>query len=221
MVHAKAGELATIVTVTLMCPVALFVLPWLAERSTTYAALGYLGTVLISSRLYRSIAQWLLNLAQTSLRIRKYALGRNFLEGTWFGRIEREGEKFLTVEYFSQASGSLAITGQMFHANGDLYANWESKAAQLDAGGAKLHYSYECRITSQGGTKHLGLAEFALNRPKFSKPPTSLTGEATDLIDVLPDFNIEYKSGEHQLPAGTEYEQAKKYFEKKKESAKN
>ncbi len=216
----RVGQIATSATVTIMCLVVVAVIPlaaaWVNDITTEGTALSALAAsviaVLTSGRVYRSVAEKLTSLGEDSNKVRSFILGRNYIHGTWVGRIIRDDDTFYTIEFIEQSPDRLVISGVMYYDNGQQYATWDSEVAQIDPEGKVLKYSYKCKKTTIGSIEHRGLGDFKLKRKNKNDAPYILDGDSTDLIDNERDPNIEYKIDDEELIGEVRYERAVCYF---------
>ena len=190
----KIGMLSVTITVVLMY-VALI---WLLPLVRGYPALKFLGTVILSVALYRLIASGSYFVLGKSLWLRKKALGEEFIEGTWVGKIRREPIEY-TIEEYRYRNGVIEIEGRSFLEDKTPTSHWNSTAVGLDIGNRKLFYAYECRTESKERPPE-GVALFRLQwENKELLSCDRLEGFAADLSDGKKDSNTEHKASDEWL----------------------
>jgi hypothetical protein len=189
---------AVAVTVTIIFTVIWFVAPFLQNIENSFKAAASALGVLGSAATYRAVVAFLWRLFRRNLWIRRWVLGRVFLEGTWVGHYVRGTQHIVTVEFYDQESGEIKIEGQEIDAGGNTLSDWESYAASLNYAGDVVIYAYECDVFARGG-KHAGIARFRLVRADKRSKPDRLDGYSADLTDGQKDPNYEYKISDYRM----------------------
>lgn len=208
----RFGVWATTITVAVMFSLLLWISP-LVQPLASAQKMASIGVgVLTSSGVYRLIASILYGLFQRSLFVRRLLLGRDFLEGTWVGFYEHQGQSRYTVEFFDQESGELKISGREFDGSGKTRIGWESSACNIDDACDRLIYSYSCDIYAVS-TQHQGIGVFKLLRTHRRKAAHSIDGYSADLTDGKKDPNFERKISNERIPDIDALYKAKQLFQ--------
>lgn len=205
----KIGMLSVMITVALMYFALIKLLP-LVEG---YPELKFSGTVILSVALYRLIASGIYFVLGRSLWLRKKALGEEFIEGTWVGRIRRDPIEY-TVEEYRYKNGVIEIEGRSFLENKTPRSHWNSTAVGLDTGNRKIFYAYECRTEGKDRPPE-GVALFRLQWENKKLPSCDrLEGFAADLSDGKKDSNTEHKVSDEWIGFEKGLEKAIETFSK-------
>lgn len=207
----RIAALAVAATVSGMFFVLLYLVPILRHYGTGIALFASVVAALSGAGLYRAASAALWKSFRTSLTLRKWMLGRNFLEGTWVGHYERGGQSVVTVEFHSQANDIMEINGHEIDTDGNLISQWTSYAAALDARGTSLIYAYHCDVMWRQGS-HDGVAKFTLRRRDERSAAVELLGYAADLTDGKKDTNRQYKVSDTIIEDKDALEQARRLF---------
>ncbi|HXW70324.1 MAG TPA: hypothetical protein VEK34_02595 [Methylocella sp.] len=201
---------AVAATVTVAVAAIVFVEPYLLNMELQSKIGVWLITLLGSAATYRTISASLWSLFNRSLCVRRIALGRMFLEGTWIGHYVRSGQHIVTVEFYDQKDGELRITGAEINSTSATLSHWQSFAASIDYRGETVTYAYACDIFGRSGT-HDGIARFTLVR-KGKKSAFELDGYSADLTDGVKDANYEYKISDRQIDRSDALLRAKEIY---------
>ncbi len=208
--HGRIGALAATVTVSLMFLALVALQPALVALAKAGTLLAGAASVLVSAGLYSLVLKLLLWLFARWQLLRKWVLGRAFLEGTWVGHYVTDGLDRFTIEEFSQQTGSTVIVGREFDSVGKTRARWTSDVVSIDDVKMQLTYAYSCDVFQN---KHVqqGLGAFTIIREK-SKWPDKLDGYAVDLIDGDRDPNTEIKVSDSNVSDEYALKKAREYF---------
>ena len=98
-------------------------------------------TLLLSVGIYKALAAGLLKVTRRWKFVKRWMLGASYINGTWVGKFcAEDGSLVYTVEHFEQDLAELNIRAHAQRPDGGWYADWESKAANIDERGGKLTY---------------------------------------------------------------------------------
>nr|MBL8410393.1 hypothetical protein [Dechloromonas sp.] len=199
MLNDRLSWAATAATVAIMFFTIVWVQPLLLAMQSTYVFAGGIAAAIASLGIYRLLAGALLWLFGKSIRLRALLLGKGFLEGTWVGHYEQDGQHRFTIEYIDQSSGATVIHGREFDQAGKTRASWSSDTVSIDVVHMQLIYAYTCKVFER---KHVqeGLGVFTMVRESTEKFAMKLDGYAVDLIDGDRDPNTEFKIDDKPLP---------------------
>jgi hypothetical protein len=179
-------------TITVAFWIVSLIHPW--QAGVGKFALAYIG----SAAFYQLLATALRWLFDQIRVIRKFVLGREFLEGTWIGSFDQSPKKRFTVEHFEQTVDGVVIRGYAFTESDALYADWISRSVTFDSTLGTLTYSYDCNVLDSK-TSFQGIAFFNVQRATPRKPPHAMTGYSADLIDGARSTNLETKLSDRQV----------------------
>jgi hypothetical protein len=188
----RLAAFAITLTIMLMFSAIGLLGPWIGTLPLPQTVALGAATVLASLSAYKLIAGGLFAVFRRSVRLRRFVLGPSFLEGTWVGHYERNGQHRFTIEVFDQEDGTTRLQGREIDYGGATCASWHSDAVSIDLATRRLIYAYTCDVYGRSNQQQ-GLAVFNLICPKKGKPPTILDGYAVDLIDGDKNPNKERK----------------------------
>jgi hypothetical protein len=184
--------------------------PTLAALTSQGKLLAGVTTVLLSVGAYVLLLRTFVWLFGHWQLLRKLVLGRSFLEGTWVGHYVKDGKDLFTIERINQASGATVLLGRELKSDGKTRARWASDAVSIDETRMQLTYAYTCDVFERKHTQQ-GLGTFTIVREN-SWWPDKLDGYAADLIDGVPDPNIEIKISCREISDAHAIAKAKEYF---------
>lgn len=206
----KLASLAVGLTVTFMFTCLAWLVPAIKHLPLPQTVGVYTLTAFGSVAIYKTIATSLLWLFNNSLLLRKRFLGQSFLEGSWVGHHNKNGQKRFTLEIIDQSGGLTKINGREFKPDGTTTATWTSDTVSVDPERKRLVYAYSCDVfgTNYG---HQGIGSFAIIC-QSSKYPNILDGYAADLTNGKKDVNREHKIGDSAIPDKKALEEAARIF---------
>lgn len=211
MLTDKLTAYASTATIVVMFSCLVWLQPLLEQLATTTAFAGAAAAAIATFGVYRAISSGLLWGFRRIRALRKFILGRNFLEGTWVGHYVEGTEHRFTKEFIDQSSGETVIHGREFFGSGSTRASWTSESVHIDIRKMQLVYSYTCRVIDR---KHVqeGLGVFNMIVEKANEPAAKLDGYAVDLIDGDRDPNREHKISDEEMSDSDALAQARKIF---------
>jgi hypothetical protein len=188
-----------------------FLSPLLSAAASSQKVGAALVTAITSFGLYRLFTIGIRFAFGRFQSVRKFLLGRYFLEGTWVGHWIHEERHVFTVEVISQEKGEPKVVGRQFGEDGKTQADWASEVAIIDRQKEHLIYVYSCDVYR---TKHQqnGIGIFKLVRPSSKSAPDVLDGYAVDLVDADKDCNTEYKISDDEVATDYALQKAKEKF---------
>jgi hypothetical protein len=143
--------------------------------------LKIIATSLISLSVYNYVASFFLLLFRKSMRIRKYFLGAQFVEGTWVGfYIGLQGNVRYTIEHIEQDFETIIVRGTAYNEMQRFHTSWISSPANVDVVKGEMNYMYELKGIQENmiGT---GVAFFSFGRQDQYTAPRTLRGFSADL----------------------------------------
>lgn len=183
---------------------------FVAPRSGWAMLLGTLASVVAGAVVYKVLLTLLIWLFKRSRLVRKTLLGARFVEGTWIGHYDRNGETLLTIEVIDQRDEQIEIAGRAIDRAHRLHTRWNSNSAAVTPSGKLLFYSYNCRVLAKNAG-HEGMGTFQVDEIGGGEP-LKLTGYSIDASDGQADANIEYKIGPIGMTDAAIFEEARKKF---------
>jgi hypothetical protein len=211
MLTDKLTGYASAATIAVMFFCLVWLQPLLAQLATTTAFAGLAAGALAALGVYRAISAGLLWCFRRNRTLRKFILGKYFLEGTWVGHYVEGDEHRFTKEFIDQSTGETVIHGREFFGNGSTRASWTSDSVNIDIRKMQLVYAYTCRVIDR---KHVqeGLGVFNMIVQKADEPASILDGYAVDLIDGDRDPNCEHKISDEETSDSDAFAQARSIF---------
>lgn len=204
------GTWSVTATVVVMYLAVVFLLPLIDG----YPAFKFVGAVLVSISVYRLFAAGMYLILEKSQWIRQKALGEEFLEGTWVGRIRREPVEY-TVEEYRYRNGIVEIEGRSYLEDKTERSHWFSTALSLDVAHRRLFYAYECRTEGVDKPPE-GIGAFRLHWSNSDLSACDrLEGFATDVSDGKRDSNTEHKVSEKWIGFDEGFKKAIETFKNK------
>lgn len=182
----RFAALASTVTVALMIMVVRLTVSIVLPLSGPSELLGYATVVLLGAGVYGFTFRVLLAGFRRIVLVRRFMLGRHYIEGTWVGLIRPR--KHHTIERISQLDGDPVIVGKELNEAGETVSTWSSLTARIIPDSDQLVYAYKCSKAGPDGDYH-GVAHFTLMRASAGAEPNGLDGHASDILDGQKDMN--------------------------------
>lgn len=211
MLTEKLSGYASAATIAVMFFCLVWILPLLTQLATTTALAGVAAGTLAALGVYRAISGALLWCFRQSRTLRKFILGKYFLEGTWVGHYVEGEEHRFTKEFIDQSTGETVIHGREFFGSGSTRASWTSDSVSIDTRKMQLVYAYTCRVIDRKNIQE-GLGVFHMIVQKAGEPASILDGYAVDLIDGDRDPNYEHKISDEEMSDTEALDQAREIF---------
>jgi len=142
----KLASLAVAVTVTFMFTCLAWLVPRIKHLPLPQAVGIYAITALGSVAIYKTIASSLLWSFKKSFLLRRFFLGKSFLEGSWVGHYKNNGQDRFTLEVIDQSGGLTKINGRELTCDGNTTATWVSDTVSMDTQRKRLVYAYSCDV---------------------------------------------------------------------------
>lgn len=125
--------------------------------------------------------------------LRKFFLGRSYLEGTWVGfYISPTGKPRFFREVIEQDLDSIVIKGRSNDENNHFYARWNSESVEINEKKKKLQYLYRITKVKENLNTH-GVAFFDLDRVSAQQAPHKMVGESYDIPEGKSIKSISFK----------------------------
>lgn len=173
-------------------------------------AVGLLVASLGAYASYRLMSVAMIWAFSRSAWLRAKLLGDSYIEGTWIGCYERDGQTMISVEAIDQRGEHIQIQGRQFDLDGKLHAQWVSRSAAIDERAGVFTYAYDCTLLDLART-HAGVGVFHIERVA-GRPPSHLHGYAIDTSDGRMDPNNEVRIGGLGLDDGAVLAEARRRF---------
>ena len=211
MLKDRLALISAIFTVLIMFAALVWLQPNLVASTNASKAISGIASALLSFGVYSVTYRMSFWIFSKSIFIRQVILGETYLEGTWVGYYEVNGEPRFTVEVIRQHSGETLISGREFDTNGRTRASWTSDTVSIDERRMRLVYAYTCELFHE---KHVqqGLGAFSIIVEKPGGPPTKLDGYSVDLTDGERNPNTEIKISRTEMADSDALAVARKRF---------
>lgn len=121
---------------------------WLASIQTNFFIISLLVTFVMSLTFYKAIFHLLLFLCEHIQAVKKFLLGKYFLEGVWIGFYIVDNEVEYYYEIFEQNLDETIVKGVAFGENHEYIGEWTIVNPTLNIAESKLTYYYEMSVTS-------------------------------------------------------------------------
>jgi hypothetical protein len=113
--------------------------------------------------------------------LKRFFLGKYYIEGTWVGYYYGEDKKvrYVVDEIDQEIGAPLSIHGKAFTENNNLHATWDSVTASFYRDWKKLIYAFDCEIITPPRRTD-GITNFHLQCTEGKRCPNRITGSATN-----------------------------------------
>lgn len=209
--HNKIAELAIVVTTAIVFVGVGILAPLIDEGAVVSKGWAVAIAALTSFGIYKFISSALFSAFKKVQKLRKLLLGDAFLEGTWVGHFEVNGEHIFTIETISQAEGETRISGIELNPAGATRSFWHSESAFIDTRRQQLTYVYSCDVI-RTNHQQSGIGIFKLSKSSAKNPPDRLDGYAVDMVDGKKDPNTEHKLSDSVMNQEDALKKAKQRF---------
>ena len=162
---------------------SLVFLLWVLFKNS-YTGVPILDTLvsgLMSYGFYRVVFYTISSFLPKSKKIKKWLLGKKYLEGTWVGFYRgSSGEIRIFYEKYLQTNSIEVINGNSFLLDGTEHSSWQSTSLNMNVAEKKLYFTYQSQGIKDISSGN-GYAQFNVFLDSKDKYPIELVGYTFDL----------------------------------------
>ena len=156
-----------------------------AYQSSKSCEVFILVTMLLLVLLFINITKsFLLYLLDDYDCVRKFVLGKHYIEGYWFDKVVIGNKNYCGIFAISLSGEHFVVRGQQYDEKGRRTKFWESRSATYDFKNQQLCFVYHVSDDKDGGMKKItGFSTYSFLGEGFSSIPNAFKGTYADISD--------------------------------------